>query len=160
MKELLSADGYKIRGKIFRAEIVISHEEALALAKDRLLQSDGADDTEIVPLFELAKDQTLEALTKPATLRLHMGELNSEELRTAQAAVRFTLARTKPQLLLDAVRQALTPIAAMAPAYRDESEATAVPGASPRSEKGQLLVKDVLRAKHCVGLLDLHLKHL
>lgn len=39
--------------------------------------------------------KTLEDLLRPATLRLHLGEMTSQELRTAQAAIRLAWAKLK-----------------------------------------------------------------
>lgn len=38
-------------------------------------------------------EQTIKELQDPSTLRLHMGELTSEELLIAQAAVRFAVVK-------------------------------------------------------------------
>src|SRR3546814_18938782 len=38
-------------------------------------------------------DALLERLAKPSTLRLHLGEMTAQELRTSQATVRFVLSQ-------------------------------------------------------------------
>lgn len=38
-------------------------------------------------------EELLAELTRPSLLRLHMGEMTAQEMRTAKAAVRFTLAK-------------------------------------------------------------------
>lgn len=41
-------------------------------------------------------NELLAKLSSPAELRLHLGEMTAQEMRTAQAAVRYTIAATAP----------------------------------------------------------------
>lgn len=46
-----------------------------------------------VPVGHGFPEKLLSELTRPSLLRLHLGEMTAQEMRTAKAAVRFTLAK-------------------------------------------------------------------
>src|SRR3546814_11712840 len=64
-------------------------------------------------------DALLERLAKPSTLRLHLGEMTAQELRTSQATVRFVLSQ------MDRATPFLTSILAQS-AQSDADDSTAL----------------------------------